>query len=409
MDDQTSTTVSPAPTRPESLTFEFYEQNNTLTVYKNRGGGPPGIPYLLLVWTPICVYALATWVRDPSIAGFLAGTALNSIWLLLMCCVVWIHFGKETLVLQADRAVFLRTAFITLKKRVIPTKDIRVFRECRFSLDAIGHVYYGVEVITFEESLKCFFRLHTQEREWLISQFNQFLGIEPAEFSHSELALRYSLTGIATIEKSAEPPNVDPPLQSSWRLTIEPNSFVIAAKGGFHIAMFLALLLVNLLTVGLIASLALTLFGVDVGPWKHNPKTFGTSLVLLVLFSAMGLVLLIPLFFTILAPFTSAFWRFERSRIVCNRRYAMFSTTRTWNVRRLDRLELRRVGDEERQTDATTEGSVSKENELNLYDLVLITDKQTDLCSIDFATEEEAWWMAQTIYHRRPEWFGEPP
>lgn len=214
-----------------------------------------------------------------------------------------------------------------------------------------------------------------------------------------------SSSGIATIEKSLEPPSEDPPLDSAWRLTIEPMAFTFACEGGFSIHVFTPLLLFNVAFVVLLSILALGLFGVDVGPWKHSPDRFWVSLLLLVVFSAIWLLLLVPLIITVLAPFSRIFWRFERARIVCNRRYAVFSRSQTWDVRRLDRLEVRRA---DGQVDVTNEDMGSREDELNLYDLVFLTDKQVDLCCIDFIREEEACWIAQTIYHRRPEWFRTP-
>lgn len=170
--------------------------------------------------------------------------------------------------------------------------------------------------------------------------------------------------------------------------------------------MFAQILLINIPFVGLLSILALTLFGVDAGPWMHNPDRFWESLLLLVVFSAIWLLLFIPLMITVFAPFSRIFWRFERARIVCNKRYVVFSRPRTWDVRRLDRLEVRRAGQCDSQVDVTDEDSDSREDKLNFYDLVFVIDKQADLCRIECLREEEASWIGQTVYHRRSEWFG---
>ncbi len=409
----------PAPSRPEQLTVDYHEQPDTLAIHKKRGGGPHVFLLLwLMAWTVGCVVLLVLVIRDPQFGMFLFAVPFWASWLAVAGLLVWMMFGKETLLLRSDEALFLRTALIRLSSRVVPRPEIRGFRECRSSHTENDEYLYGIEMVTLGKPVRFAFRLPDRERAWLIDRLNRFLGTEveaetPAArtpmSSGSMLARKASLSRDAMADSEVltfDNTREDPPTDGSWSFLDDIDAFGFWQQGRLHIVMLAGLLFINAFWNGIVSVFVLVLWGLMPG---NNVVPQGWEwwglFVFLIPFEVIGLIMFLALLAVLLEPFRRTRWRFEENRIVRQMSWPVYDHSKAWEVPGLDRLELRQRSRREQPhslTDAT--GEVSTQTP---FALAFVSDGNVDVCVLDNLTEGEARWMARQILDRRGSWFVE--
>lgn len=198
------------PARPEKLTVAYYEEPDTLVIHTRRGGGPAGFLLLWLIgWTVACVTLLGEFIKDPTLATFAFALPFWASWLFVAGLLVWMRYGKETLILGTDDAIFMRSALIRLGERTVPRAEVQGFRECRSSHTENGQHLRGIEMVTLGKPLQFAFRLPDREREWLVFRLNRFLeGVKLNEERHTlPPAPRHDVEGdpIGRLERHHDP------------------------------------------------------------------------------------------------------------------------------------------------------------------------------------------------------------
>jgi hypothetical protein len=164
------------------------------------------------------------------------------------------------------------------------------------------------------------------------------------------------------------------------------------------------LLFVNAFWNGIVSVFVLILFGVmQVNNAPQGWPWWG-MFVFLIPFEAIGLAILAALVSTVLEPWRYTAWQFERDRIVSRTRWPVYGHTREWDVLDLDRLELRRLGNDSRGRHYSK--TTSDRTDQMPFELALVAGNNVDLCAIRGLTEGEARWMARLILDRRRNWFG---
>src|SRR5438105_1520346 len=168
MNEPALSAASRGPARPDRLTVDFYEEPDTLVIHKRHGGGPSVFLLLwLIAWTVGCVALLVHVLKEPSLGMFAFALPFWASWLFVAGLLVWMIFGKETLFLDRDEAIFRRTAFIRLSSRIVPRKEVQSFQECRSSHRENNEYLWGIEMVTLGKPLRFAFRLPDRERAWL--------------------------------------------------------------------------------------------------------------------------------------------------------------------------------------------------------------------------------------------------
>lgn len=416
MNDLALANASQGPARPEKLTVDFYEEADAIAIHKKGGGGPAGFLLLWLIgWTVACVVLAVMFIKDPSLGNLAFAVPFWASWLFVAGLLVWLLFGKETLIVRQDKALFLRTAWITLSTRGVPREEIQGFRQCRSKhLENDEHLW-GIEMTTLGKPVRFAFRLPDRERAWLIYRLNQFVGksqpeveqVEPP--SALELARQRAFSGPSPeTSTSHEVLTVDntlarPPTDCDWQFTDDISAIAFSQRGRLEFTTLLWLLFLNAFWNGIVSVFVLSMLGLS--PLDQVPQgwEWWGMFVFLIPFEVIGLAFFAALVITIFEPFCRRKWRFEPDRIVRQVRYSLFGRTRGWGVLGLDRLELRRSGGRYNQLKAITDTSPQSSD--TSYELAFVTADNVDLCSVPNLTEGEARWMANAVLERRPRWF----
>lgn len=417
-------TASPAlpavePARPEKLSVIWHEDPDEVSITKTGGRGPGCFLALWLTgWTVGCVALAAGILSQPSIGLFLFAIPFWAAWLAAASFLTWLWFGKETLILQRDRALFLRTAFITLKQRDIPIDEIRGFRECRSSHTENDEHLWGIEMTTLGQPLQFAFRLPDNEREWLVFQLNRFLEqgagrpveveappspVEPFERATAPAgSSSLSDSPVLTLENTAD----DPPSDTRWARLDQLNTLLFHERGKLEWGPLLGLLFINAFWNGVVSVFVMVLWGgmpVDAAP---EGWAWWGMFVFLIPFEVIGLAMLAGLVMALLEPVRRTEWRFEKSQIQTRTARLGLGRTRTWPVTQLDRLVRRPSEIKSARKGVRTIGRDGGDA-AGTCDLVFVTSDNTELCSIKSLTEGEARWMAHAILTHRWSWFPE--
>ena len=197
----------------------------------------------LIAWTVGCVALLVHVLKEPSLGMFAFALPFWASWLFVAGLLVWMIFGKETLFLDRDEAIFRRTAFIRLSSRIVPRKEVQGFRECRSSHRENNEYLWGIEMVTLGKPLRFAFRLPDRERAWLIHQLNLFLGTSGPDAQPQTLQPPLTLarnassgetsfsnsTPVATEALTFERTLAEPPTDCCWHLTEDSDAFAALA------------------------------------------------------------------------------------------------------------------------------------------------------------------------------------
>jgi hypothetical protein len=412
--------ASPGPARPARLTVEFYEEPDALVVHKKRGGGPSVFLLLWLTgWTVACVVLLIHVLKNPSVGMFAFAVPFWASWLVGAGWLVWVLFGKETLLLRRDEAFFQRTALIRLASRVVPWEEIQGFRECRSDHTENDAYLWGIEMVTLGKPVRFAFRLPDRERAWLMHQLNRFLGtfvpgeVQPVLQPAVTIAPRAAAGAIAVASKTLiatetltrERTLAEPPSDCCWQLAEDADAFLFWQKGCLSIGALAVLLFFNAFWNGIVSGFVMALFGLM--PLDNPPQgwEWWGMFVFLIPFEVIGLALLVALVLVVLEPCRRTVWRFEWDRIVSQTRWPVYRHTRTFDVLDLDRLELRRRSGTASRHQGRSEMATDMTGPMQ-FELALVAGSNVDLCGIGNLTEGEARWMAGIILDRRANWLG---
>jgi hypothetical protein len=423
---------SDRPTRPEKLIVDFNEQFDSLAIVK-RGSvdSPDGCALLfisvwLIGWTLVCALLVFKVVTEPSLKVFAFAVPFCASWIAVVCLMAWRIFGKETLFLGRDEAIFQKKAIIRLSSRVVPREEVRGFRE--YATVSRGRhnrevKYSGIEILTLGKPVQFGLGLPEEERAWLIDQLNRFLE------KHEVKAERH-LSALAMITEdtlpSIDPPSANgpatvievltfertlanPPADCDWHITESDDGFAFGQRGRLNFSNLVTGLLFNGFLNGLVLVFLLVLFGIVPNNKVIQAREWWTVFFVLIPFEVVGSIAFALLILTVIEPFRCTSWRLGRDRIANRSGWPMYSHTRTWDVLGRIRLELRRNFKNQQdgyifRTLVGVVEAMKNPNGYSPFELVLVSNDNVDLCKIGYLTEGEARWLARLILERHPEW-----
>ncbi len=85
-------------------------------------------------------------IQDPSLGIVVCAVPFWVAGLFTACLLVWMLFGKETLVLGRNGAFFRRRAWIPLMSRAVPREELLAFREYHLSYKQNHDDRRGIEM-----------------------------------------------------------------------------------------------------------------------------------------------------------------------------------------------------------------------------------------------------------------------
>ena len=401
-----STEQSYFPAKPEETLSEVVQSPQGFAVKIGRERGPGCFLLLWLIgWTVGCVFLVGLVIKEPKLGNFLFAIPFWASWLAVGAFVVWLWYGRETLLIQDEKVLFVREAFITLSMREIPVEELKNFCECTSDHTENDEHLFGIELQTQGKPLRFGFRLPDRERKWLIFELNtqleKYCGIStPTRVSAAAMAARASHEEeILTPETSAE----QPPSDTSWELVADldeysaADSVRIRQRGQWQIGSTLILLFINAFWNGIVSVFVLAAFGLMDN--KNPPKgiAFWGMLVFLIPFVVIGLVMFAGLILSAADPLRVTTWRIDGLQIQREIRYAFFRWRRQWSVESIDRLESRRSDENSSRRSA---GTMQIGSDHLHYVLAFVTSANKDLCTIDKLTAGEARWIAHLVFEK---------
>lgn len=402
---QTTTPSEMEPSRPETLTVVYLEEAGHLVIHKKRGCGSYWFLLLWLTgWTVGCIVLAVNIFSDPSLILF--AIPFWASWLVVASIVVWMRFGKETLIVGPDEVRFQRTAWIKLSTRVVPRAEVQSFQECRSSYTENDQYLWGIEMVTTGKPLRFAFRLPDRERAWLIHQLNRFIGSTGSGLEQPLSAQPFmQRTGVVTAGPTARPltyeetrPN--PPFDCRWHMTEDFDDWIIERRGRLEWIAILGLLFINAFWNGIVSVFVLLLWGIL--PVNNAPQgwEWWGMFVFLIPFEVIGLAMFAALLMAFLEPFHEVTWRFERDTIGFTNRWPLIRRSKTWAMPDRVSLELRREAPENASASVASVLGDSPARQLTF-----VSPDKVDIVTINSLTEGEALWMARLVLDRRPQWF----
>lgn len=395
------------PSRPESLTSDVRESADGLAVTVRQTNGSGGFLLLWEIgWTVACIALAVQVISNPEIGTFLFALPFWAAWLAVGSLLIWFFFGTETILIQADRVLFLRKALITLKVREVPISEVKRFRSSRSKHLEDNEYLYGIEAETIGKPIRFGFRLPARERQWLIWKLNQFAefiseGSEPQEPIEAELPgpPASDAPGRLTAADVLD----EPPTDCRWQLHERADGVEFVQRGQFQPGAFFGLLFINAFwngIVGVFVALLLGLMPVENGP-PQGFEWWG-MFVFLLPFEVVGLGMLAALVMVLAEPFRVTSWRLVHDTMTRQSRWPVVRITRRWSMEEIHHLELR-LDDEESSGRLKEKLSSGISDDAN-YQLTFVSRDNIDQCSIASLTSGEARWMAGELFGFHPQW-----
>jgi hypothetical protein len=412
------------PEEPDDLSVDFHRDGDALVI--SRSGGSRGVGCFLLVWqtgwTIGCVALLGMVISDPSLGTVAFAIPFWAAWLAVGSVLVWNYFGKEVFHLSPLGAGYSRHALVNLSRREVPLEEIRGFGSHSSDISSDSATPH-IEMRTLGEPLRFCGNLGAAERSWLIAQLREHLarltgGPEPATERQTErqtTRLREADTGG---EPAAKPKTrrkgaravalaaddlAERPSDCRWQSDDDFQSIGFTARGRFSVGAFFGLLFINAFWNGIVSVFVLVLFGLM--PGGDNAAPQGTEwwlmFLFLIPFEVVGLVMFSALASAAVSPFVRTTWRFDRYAIVRRRGCFGLRGTRTWEVDRLSRIELRR----KKKGEAMPVSEIGTNRDTAGFKLAFFGPGKKVLCTIEDLTEGEARWIGGIVLRNRPSWF----
>ena len=399
-------TESRGPARPESLSVELTESENSITIVKRRGAGRGGLFLLLWLigWTVACVvlvgmvwkertlfsvmFALPFWIAWFAVAGFLA----------------WQRFGKEMFQLDDRGVYFERYLWIRIHSREVPRKEILSFRQCQ-SVHTENDVYlYGIEVETLGKPLRVLFDLPDNERVWIVYRLSRLLGANQnlesevsVFFASPEVENSDFANAVLTESNTLK----DPPSDCRWLFERDSQAMRFVRYGRIDWGSLLGLLFASLFWNGIVSVFLLSLFGL--GPEEDGPvgAEWWGIFVFLIPFVVIGLAMIGGVLYNLLEPLHSTVWEIGRSSITRSSSWPFVRFTKEREIDSLDRLEMKAEEGGLKANQFLPQAKTSGTH----YALILIDSGNKECCTIDNLTQGECRWIAFRIFAERPKWF----
>lgn len=406
MSDQRNSRSTQIPTRPASLTVDLTQSADgiAITTRQARGSGGGFLLLWLIGWTVGCVFLAGTIINDPSIGTIMFAVPFYAAWLAVAVFLVWSVFGTETVLVQRDRVLFLRKAFVQLTAKSIDATDVQQFCTCRSSYQENDCYLWGIEVTTIGKPIRFGYRIPKQERLWLIAELNAFLDLnEPETDAEDEVATRLSASPVTSIRLTSANIFDEPPEDSSWLCDEGPTTVEFYQHGRLKILTVLGLMFINAFWNGIVSVFVMALWGIlPVDNGMPQEIEWWGMFIFLIPFEVIGLAMFAGLVMALAEPLRQTTWYVDQQQITHAIGWPVFRRTRVYECDAVERLELRRnEADDDQQK---TESLWTARMDIGRFDITFVDDDNTDVCTIAGLTEGEARWMAGQVLECHPKW-----
>ncbi|MBN1908134.1 MAG: hypothetical protein JW818_00210 [Pirellulales bacterium] len=429
--------TAPLSARPERLSFRFAREGERLAVeLRTRGRGASCfLVFWLIGWTVGCVFLAGLVIRDPNVFHILFALPFWASWVFVFCQILYTTFGREYFMLDRRGAAHGRKVFVQISQRYVPLDEVKHFQVYRSSVTENDQPIFGIEMTTLGKTLHMARGLESNERNWLIGQFNDHLAslqaasaplVADRSTPDDESAWTHEDENGETMparpkHKSARGRRVltladqavEPPSDCRWRREDAFSEIVFSWRGKFHPLAFGGALFITLFWNGIVSVFVCGLLGIGQAPVPPGMMWWGLF-VFLIPFEAIGAVIFLGLLAVLAEPFHVRRWTIGRSHVEARSTWFGVGPGRNWLVVSLDRLEvlpgpgsrLTRFNLFGKSDELASMGDFS-DNTRGSFKLSLVDHDNNELCALGNLTEGEARWIGDTILRERPRWFGD--
>ena len=391
--------------KPAKLASVVHRSEDALLVQTRPSKSSAGFLLIWLIgWTVGCVFLVSLVISEPSLGTFCFATPFFVSWLAVAGFLVWLLFGRESILVQNDEVLFRRTAIIELKTRHIPIAEISAVKSCRSTHTENDEHLYGIEIAGLGKPLKFGFRLSDHERLWIIQELSDVifghddstvqpaaLPTEPAQFPSKPNSAFSSkrLTLADTLDH--------PPSDSTWNMTQLPNEVTFQRHGTLSIAAFLGTGFICLFWNGIVSVFVLVLCGLMP---NDNPPQGGEwwgLFFFLIPFEVIGLGMLFAWLTTVLAPFGKTTLGIKDQTVIRQKQWPFFQISKNVNCLEVGELHLR-------QKESKPQTSLTSINSEQTFELSFVSADQQDLLTFDNLSQGDALWIAGQLFEFENTW-----
>lgn len=431
-----------APPEPKRLSVRLERGLDRLRLVsaKRQWGGAAFLILWLTGWTFGCIMLLGLVITQFSFFTLLFAVPFWAAEVFVFFLVGSMIASREELILDANGLAYRWTLWrLPVSRRRIPLAEITRIADALvpkvaesnkkhpFSLG--GH---RLTVETIGRPLNLPGGASDQEQAWLahalaemLTALKRFHG--PIERSDGNQAATLpspdELPAVLELRPPAAAP-VRPPSDTTWKYAYDFDTISFRERGRLNLGGLGLLLFINCFWNGITGVFVASLWGFapDGQNAPRPPDGWGWwgMFLFLLPFEIIGLVAFTLLVGVLLEPLRRSRWTLGRSSVSYRWSYLGLGRTWTYEVRELDRLELRKrwAGkeddsegkasktedeDEAQDQEAVEKGFVSGTD--IRFHLALIDREGKGLCQIEHLSLGEACWIADVILRERADWF----
>jgi hypothetical protein len=415
----------PAPIRPRKLGVTWEEQGDLVRIeYRPQNWAVAGfLLFWLTGWTVGCVAMAWKLLTAFEWAFFLFSIPFYAAEIFVFGLILTMLFYRETLELDALGARYQSTILWPWQQRIWELTEL-----LRFEVDEQSDSESTTRRLQLEstgKSLAFCTDLRREQLEWLAWSLNAHLAkLRPV--SAEDLAAERALEGQtdpagrpavdpATIVPAVlelRPPaeaEVNRPDDSRWHSDVSLDALAFRERGRWSLAAIGGLLFVNAFWNGIVAVFVCLLWGLMPGEKAPRGVEWWVMFVFLIPFQLIGLAMIVGFVAALLDPLRVTRWEFRRDRVLNSYRWLGLGPQWTYEIRELDRLELRRIDPDtllkQKHGQKQLRSNVTSATELSRYSVALVDRQGADVCKIQGLTLAEGCWFAYEILHERPNWF----
>ena len=396
------------PCRPRSLSYHYEHNSDSLTLHQKKTRAAifsQGcfLTLWLTGWTAGCVMLIWLNITQPAFFTFCFAVPFWVGWFVASGTLMAIVFGKITVKLDCDGLYYTYHILLRLNSRQVPLDEIRYCHAIQDEND--DTISYYVVALTYGKSVH-FAMTNIEEAQWFASEMNQTLaslkGVSQMEMlpDVAETGKEHNGTGSEksdepiSIPLNSKPQDIEPPVDSRWKLNTDFDSVTLTKRGEFSLAALGATTFIMLFWDGIVSVFVMLLWGIAPGGPKFLSGEWWFLFVFLIPFEVIGVGFFLAWLFCLIAPFQQICWNFARNTTTCCVQWLGIGCRRCYSLENCDRMVIDthepggHVGTQIRQQINRKAGA---------YQLKFIDRQNEEVFSFDDLTLGEAHWVANVI------------
>jgi hypothetical protein len=389
---------------------------------KRQWGSAAFLIFWLTGWTFGCIMLAGLVITQLSFFILLFAIPFWAAELFVFSLVGSMIASREQVVLDADGLAYRWTIWrLPVSRRRIPLSEIVGIEDelappAPDNNQAFAKVGHRLTLQTIGQPLELPGGASREEQRWLAHLFAETLAAlkryhAPIErVAGNEPAMLPSPDELPEVLELRPPAStvVPQPSDTTWQYAYDIDAITFRERGQLSLGGLGFLLFINAFWNGVTGMFAAGLWGFlpDGQDLAKRGADWWFLFFFLIPFQLIGLMMFAALVFVLSEPLRRSRWTLARNTVSYRLSYLGIGKTWTYEIRELDRLELRKRW-------ITKEGDGETKNKKKdkvtgadlLFHLALVDRDGKDVCQIEDLSLGEGCWMADVILRERSGWF----